>query len=172
MWKHLRGDYQTHRHKTDRLTQTLAQTQTPPDLTTDIFLLPESPPSELNFNLFRTARTAHSTSQAWRTLAVVLGYICTMNMTFNFALRDFQDITYFKIGSLSQNMSWLRRLRKTSDKSPTVIWTGYHPKTCFFFYYLIVCKRTSYSFFWMCFFSLSVGKAPPMTCGNKWVKQR
>jgi hypothetical protein len=37
------------------------------------FLLPESPPSELNFNYFRIARTSHSYSQAWRTMAIILG---------------------------------------------------------------------------------------------------
>jgi hypothetical protein len=34
-------------------------------------LLPESPPSQLNFVFFRIAWMAHSSSQAWRTLVVI-----------------------------------------------------------------------------------------------------
>jgi hypothetical protein len=55
-------------HKTDRPTPDSRQTQTPPDSTIGatietfafFFLLPELPPSELNSNFFRIARTAHS----------------------------------------------------------------------------------------------------------------
>jgi hypothetical protein len=58
MWKtssrRLKPDScQKHQHKTDRLTSDSRQTQTPPAQPRLHFLLPESPPSELNFNFFR-----------------------------------------------------------------------------------------------------------------------
>jgi hypothetical protein len=70
---------QTHESKIDRLTSDSRQTQTSPDPTIGAtqpclyFLLPQSPPSKINFNFFRFARTALSSCQAWRTLAIILG---------------------------------------------------------------------------------------------------
>jgi hypothetical protein len=63
-----------HQNMTHRSTPDSLQTQTPPDSPRLHFLLPVSPPSELNLNVFLSVpRTSHSYSQAQLTVTDTLG---------------------------------------------------------------------------------------------------
>jgi hypothetical protein len=74
-WRLKPGSCQIYQHKTDRLTPDSHKTETPQDIPwhRSHSLLPDLPLSQLNFKLYLVAETAHSYSQAWRTLTIISG---------------------------------------------------------------------------------------------------
>jgi hypothetical protein len=71
--------FQTYQQKTDRPPDSRLSLNADPTIKASLsylhFLLPESPPSDLNFNFnfCRITRTAHSSSQAWLAVATIIG---------------------------------------------------------------------------------------------------
>jgi hypothetical protein len=145
-WRRLKLDScQTHQHRTDRLTSDSRQTQT---MDSYASLIPESPLSELNlyFSLY-TAGIVHSFSQAWRTLAIILGVDCSyavmssrsekkLQCTVRLGLRVLDDhklnlTDVFSSPKLSQNPYVVILWFVTARGLPTIFWQDY--TACFLF---------------------------------------